>query len=82
MSADDFANLFGAASTGVQNVTAGVQRVTDETVRTEVKLQETIDEAKQGVAAWGAGMLVFSGITAFTLLWIAGRIAKKTRDSK
>jgi hypothetical protein len=73
----DFAQLFGAAAQGVQGVTTGITNVTDETVRTEQKLQQTIDQAKEGIAAYGVATLVFQGITAFGVLYLVGRLSKR-----
>lgn len=81
-SLQDFAAMFGAATSGAEGVATGVQQVTQKTIETEQKLIDTIDEAKTGIAAWGATTLLFQGITAFTLLYIAGKISKKTRDEE
>lgn len=74
---DDFAQLFGAASTGVENIATGTQRVTDQTVKMEQKIMDTIDNSKEGLEAYGALTLVFQGITAFSLLYIAGKFSKR-----
>jgi len=73
----EFADLFGAASTGAENLTTGVQRVTDKTVELETKLSDTIDQAKEGAVAY-AGVTALAQLGSFfALLYIAGRLSKR-----
>lgn len=74
---EELAQLFGAATTGVQNVAEGTQRVTEQTIKTEQKVMDTIDESKQGAIAY-AGVTAFAQLGSFfVLLYIAGKVSKK-----